>query len=376
MTFRTRTTVKPTRRRAQQSDTRRAVYINLMFGFVVVASLAVMGGIVFSGYYGDHWTAIASVNGQAISKDDVRARAAVNLARYDREIADFLQMRNQGAITSTEYDTIVGGIRQNEADSTLYSDALNQLTREAALEQYAGKNGITVTDKQTSDQIIADGTIDEQRHVMVIGQAPVPTPPAASPTPAEIQAAQTTAKSLHDDVLLKQKTWDVAYKASNGGTVSGGTTGDLFLNSKKTLNLDPALVDAVFSLQAVNDVTDVIKCSDGMYRFATVTEIVPSFVDNAWQKAIDQTADDGAYRRAARAEALQIQVQNSIEGQYVTGASVQRQVQQITISAGFGTAGSGDEIKMKMMTFAPRRTRQSTTTRPGTPWVGNCPGSR
>ena len=353
MTFRTRTTVKPTRRRARQSDTRRAVYINIAFGFCVAAAFCLLGSIFFAGYYSDHFTVIASVNGTSISKDAVRARTTVNLARYEREIQDYLQLRNEGKITATEYDTVVGGVTTNESDATLYSDAMNQLTQEAMLAQYADQHGITVTDKQITDQIVADATIAEQRHVMVIGVAPTPTPPSSVPTPDQILAAQTQANKFHDDVLSKAQTWDEASKASNSGTVSQGTVGDLFLTTKKALNLDPDLVDAIFNLKAVNDLTPVLKGADGLYRFATVTEIVPPFVDNDWQKAIDQQASDEAYRQAVKAEVLQIALRGSIEGQYATGTSVQRHVREITVSAGYGAAGSGDEVKIEIMVFAP-----------------------
>jgi hypothetical protein len=354
MTFRTRTTAKPTRRRAQHDDTRRALLINLSFGFSVLAAFAVLGGIAFSGYYSGHFVVIGSVNGQSITKDDVSARAAVNLARYEREIEDYGQLRNQGKVTSTEYGTVVQGIKTNEAQATLYSDALNQLTQEAMLEQYAGQHGITITDKQVDDQIVADGTLDEQRHVMVIGVSPTPTPPASVPTAAEIQAAQTQAQQYHDDIASGKQTWDAAAKASNAGNVgSSGTTGDLFLSTKKALKLDPALVDAIFSLKAVNDLTDVIKCADGLYRFATVTEITPTFADSDWHTSISSNANDGAYRTAARAEAIQIQIKSSIEAQYATGPSDQRHVLEIGVSAGYGAAGAGDEVKMEMMLFAP-----------------------
>ncbi|HEY5487100.1 MAG TPA: peptidylprolyl isomerase [Candidatus Limnocylindrales bacterium] len=354
MTFRTRTTAKPTRRRAHHDDTRRALFINISFGLAILAAFSVLGSIAFAGYYGGHFVAIGSVNGQSINKDDVSARVAVNLARFEREIDDYGQLRNQGKITSAEYNTVVGGIKQNETQSTMYSDALNQLTQEAMLAQYANKHGISVTDKQVDDQIVADGTLDEQRHVMVIGVAPTPTPPADVPTPAELQAAQTQAQQYHDDIASGKATWDAEAKASNAGSVGAtGTTGDLFLNTKKALKLDPALVDAVFNLKAVNDLTAVIKCSDGLYRFATVTEITPPYVDADWHTVIDQNASDGAYRGAARAEALQIAIKNSIDAQYVTGPSDQRHVLEIGVSAGYGAAGAGDEVKIKMMLFAP-----------------------
>jgi parvulin-like peptidyl-prolyl isomerase len=363
MTFRTRTTVKPTRRRAQHDDTRRALFINLAFGFSIFAAFAVLGGIAFSGYYSAHFVAVGSVNGTTITKDDVSARVAVNLSRYEREITDYGQLRNEGKITSAEYNTVVGGIKQNEDQATMYSDALNQLTQEAMLAQYAAQHGITVTDKQVDSQILADGTLDEQRHVMVIGVVPTPTPPASVPTPAELQTAQTQAQQYHDQIASGQQTWDQVSKTSNAGSVGAtGTTGDLFLTTKKALTLDPALVDAIFNLKKVNDLTDVIKCSDGLYRFATVTEIVPPYNDSDWHTAIDQSANDGAYRQAARGEAVQIAIRDSIDAQYVTGPSDQRHVLEIGVSAGYAAAGSGDEVKIEMMLYAPNHGQTDPST--------------
>jgi hypothetical protein len=80
---------------------------------------------------------------------------------------------------------------------------------------------------------------------------------------------------------------------------------------------------------------------------------VPPYNDSDWHTAIDQSANDGAYRQAARGEAVQIAIRDSIDAQYVTGPSDQRHVLEIGVSAGYAAAGSGDEVKIEMMLYAP-----------------------
>ncbi|MGD0248145.1 MAG: peptidylprolyl isomerase [Candidatus Limnocylindrales bacterium] len=103
----------------------------------------------------------------------------------------------------------------------------------------------------------------------------------------------------------------------------------------------------------MDDVTAVFKGSDGGFRFATVTSIVPQFVDTEWESTIATTSNGDLYRAYARAEALQKAVQDSIEAKYISGPTIQRHVQEIAVSAGYGQPGDGDEVKIRIMVFAP-----------------------
>ena len=89
MTFRTRTAPKATRRRTRRSDTRRSVYITLSFSLAIVSALSLMGGVFVASYYQDHGAPVAAVSGEGISKDAVKDRTAVDLARFQRQIADY-----------------------------------------------------------------------------------------------------------------------------------------------------------------------------------------------------------------------------------------------------------------------------------------------
>jgi parvulin-like peptidyl-prolyl isomerase len=351
MTFRTRSAPRPTRRRMRRSDTRRAVYITILFSLAIVSSVALMGGVFAAGYYGDHGAPMASANGETISKDAVRDRAALNLARYQRQIADYQYLRNQGQITSDEANTLISTITTSEAQATIYSDALTQLIDEAELRQYASKNNINITDQMVDAQIQIDSTIPEMRHVKMIGIPTKATPPSSSVSNADSITALAKAQGYWQEIQGGKKWVDVDKEATTANDNTSG--GDVGLITLDTIAVDPDLADATFALKKVDDVTAVFKGSDGAYRFATVTSIVPKFVDKDWQSTIGSTASADGYRAYARAEATQKAVKTAIEAKYIYGATTQRRVQEIAISAGLGQPGDGDEVKLKIMVMAP-----------------------
>ncbi len=346
MTVRPRYAPKPMRRRPRRDDTRRAILLTIIFVAAIAVSLSLVAGVFAANYYADHGAPIASVNGEAISKDAVRDRVALNVSRDKRQVQDYLVLRNQGKITPDEYTAVSSTPLNDETSSTLYSDALSQLTSEATLRQYASKHGIAIGDQQIKDQIQTDSTIPELRHVMVIGVTPVPTPPATAVTSQDQQDALAKAQGYLAEVKSGKKWADVATESDS--LAGAGATSDIGLASKEILSLDPDLTDAVFNLAKVNDVTDVFKGADGTYRFATVTSIVPAYVDADWQKSIS-----GDYQSYARAEALQKAVKDSVEKQYIDSPTVQRHVLEIAIGAGYGQPGNGDDVKISIMVFAP-----------------------
>jgi hypothetical protein len=350
MTFRP-TASKPTRRRARQIDSRRALYMNIAFGLASVAAIALLGGVLFGNWYTDHGVAIASVNGTAISKDAVRQRAALDLARYNRQIQTLQTLRNQTRITSGEYSGLTSTMTTNSVVATLYQNAENEIIAEMTLQQYADSHGISVSDAQVDAQITKDATTPELRHVKVIGVDPKPTPPAANATAAEETAAQAQAQAYLDSIKTSGKKWDDVATASNADNVGpSGTTGDLGMLNADNTTLDPELITDIFSLAKVGDITPVVKCQDGVWRFATVTVILPPSTDTGWRDAI---GNGDSYRGVAHAEALKTAVQASIEAKYVTAPTVQRHVLEIAMGPGYGQAGDGPEVKVKYMIFSP-----------------------
>jgi hypothetical protein len=362
MTFRTRTAPKSTRRRTRRSDSRRAVYLTLSFTLAILSALALLGGLLIASYYADHGAPIAGVNGEAISKDAVRARASMNLALYERQIADYTTVRNQGKITTDEYNTILSSIQAKEAASTIYTDALTQLVNEAELRQYAAKNNIAITDSMVSDQVKTDATIAEMRHVKVIAVAVKATPPASTPTQADIDSAQAKMAGYLKEIQGGKKWDDVATEANSAAANAGGSVGDLGLTTQANLGVEPDLATAIFSLAKVNDITPTIKGTDGVFRMATVSEIAPAYTDADWESAIAAASNGGEYRSLARGEATQKAVQAAVEAKYISGSTVQRHVLEIAVPSGYGQPGNGDEVKIRILVFSPKHDQANAST--------------
>jgi hypothetical protein len=155
----------------------------------------------------------------------------------------------------------------------------------------------------------------------------------------------------------------VATESGQDQIINGGGIGDLGLVSRDTVDLDLEMVNAVFALAKVNDVTPVFKGVDGIYRFATVTTIVPKFVDTDWETSVGY---GDTYKAFAKNEALSKAVRDKIEAQYVTSPTVQRHVLEIAISKGIGTPGDGDEVKFRMLVFAPAHSQSNAANVPTT----------
>jgi parvulin-like peptidyl-prolyl isomerase len=354
MTFRSRTSTAPGRRRSRRDDTRRAVIVSVMFVVAIVASLTLVGGVVASAYYNDHAAALSSVNGEAISKDAVRDRVAMKIARDKQLIQDYLILRNRGLITPDEYSTLSSTPTSDQTSTTLYSDALAEIQQEAQFRQYAAKNGITISDQAISEQKTKASTIPEMRHVLLMAIVPYPVPPANGPTATDLADAKTKAEAYRTEIVGGKSWTDVTAEVKK---IRGGTETDEGLLAENYDQLEPDLMEAIFKLAKVNDVTPVFEGADGVYRFATITSIVPAYADATWEKAMA-----GDYGNYVHGLAVKAAVKAAIEKQYIDTPTVQRRVSEIAVSSGYGAAGDGDEVKISIMIFAPNKSIANAST--------------
>jgi len=159
------------------------------------------------------------------------------------------------------------------------------------------------------------------------------------------------------------KAWDDVFaEADAQGDSSNSLGGDKGLVTKDNLTVDPDLSDAIFNLAKSGDITDILKGSDGAYRFATVTSIVPSWVDSGWETSMNSAAGSDAYRDYARNEAINKAIQKVIEAKYISVETVQRDVREIQVRSGFGQLGDGDEVKVSLMVFSPSHNMSTANT--------------
>ena len=81
MTFRAKPVVRRFQRPSWDTRNRRNFYLNLGFGLAVVAAVVILGIAVAISYYNDHLATVGSVDGQSITKDDLRDRTAIETWR-------------------------------------------------------------------------------------------------------------------------------------------------------------------------------------------------------------------------------------------------------------------------------------------------------
>ncbi len=83
MTFRAKPVVKRAPKPSWESRDRRNFYLNLGFGLVVVAAVVILLIAVAATYYNENLASVGSVDGQSISKSELRDRATIEQWRLD-----------------------------------------------------------------------------------------------------------------------------------------------------------------------------------------------------------------------------------------------------------------------------------------------------
>ncbi|MFL5757174.1 MAG: peptidylprolyl isomerase [Chloroflexota bacterium] len=306
---------------------RRNLLVNLGFAIVVVVSVVILIAAGAYTWYDSHLAAAAHVNGQAISKDELNARLAVESFRLRYEQQRLDDRHRAGTIRSSDYDSATAAIQsQQQSLPTVALEGLIDGRVQAAL---APKEGVQVTDADVDAQMTQEATQPEQRRTWVIEVQPKKDPGAPAPTDAQTAAAKAAADQALAD-LKSGKDWVAVSKAVSTAADkdTGGDQG--YIDAKATL--DPGLVTAVFKAQK-DTPTDVIAGADGTYRIARVTDIVPQAVDPDYrQRATDGGVDLVALREALRTDVVKQRLSDKIVAQAIAPGP-QRQVGELFIEA-------------------------------------------
>ncbi len=347
MTFR----VRPADRgRTSRDPNRRNLYTNI--GFTVAVSVAILILVVVgvSTWYGQHLAAAATVDGQAISKDQFAERAAVEAFRL-QQLASRIQAEvAAGRLTQAQAQSRIDQINTQLQAQTFVPAVLEKIIDTTIQAKLAQEAGVTVTPAQIDQRILDERTRKEERHAWVIAVKPTVDAGKTDPTDAQKAAAKQTLADALATIKSGSKAWaDVAKAISTDPSKAAG--GDIgWLDS--TAGEDASWQAAIFKLEA-NGVTDVIEGADGTYRIGRVTEIAPAEVDAAWdQKLADAKISEAAYRSAIQSEAIR----QALEDKIVADASKsgpQRRVQEIYIAAP-QSAPLDKAIKVRHILFSPK----------------------
>jgi hypothetical protein len=126
MTLRARSTTRRSDR--SRLTGRRTLLTNLAFGVVIVVAFLILGAAWAASFYGEHFASVSTVNGHAISKDDLRDRYGVDIWRLNEIASRVRDEMNAGRMTAEVGEQQLSAIEQQRSNrEQLAGQALSEL---------------------------------------------------------------------------------------------------------------------------------------------------------------------------------------------------------------------------------------------------------
>jgi parvulin-like peptidyl-prolyl isomerase len=349
MTLRAKPVVKRTQKPSWESRDRRNFYLNIGFGLVVVAAVLILLAAIGVSYYNDNLASVGSVNGQAISRAELRDRVVIESWRLTEAERRARTLFVAGQLTQAELDLqnqIIGQQRNQVVATALERIIDNRIQAALAVEE-----GITVSEADIDARLLEEATTDEARHAWVIEVEPVVDDGAVEPTQAQVAAARAKAEKALVDLKAGAAWEDIARTVSTDASTAQ-QAGDLGWISAEDRQSDEAFVAALFAV-AKDTPTAVIEGEDGILRIGRVTEIAPQAVDTAFEdKLVNDDIDIALYRAVVKGDVIRRKLEDKVVAE-ATKAGPQRDVREIYLSA--ATAALPDEaVKVRHILYSPK----------------------
>ena len=349
MTFRAKPVVKRAHRPAWEAQDRRNFYLNLGFGLIVVLAIVILGIAIALTYYNDHLASVGSVDGQSITKDDLKDRMLIEQWRLDEG-----DRRIDTAVLAGHLSDAQGAAQKQVIEqqrTQLSAIALERIIDSRVQAKLATQEGIgAVTPEEIDARLKVEATIPESRHAWILEVKPVVELGGVEPS----AAAKAEAKSKADAALADikgGKSWDDVAKTVSTDASTAPQAGDLGWILAEGGNLDEAFEKAVFATPA-NEPTAVVEGSDGIFRIGRTTEMVPSVVDDAYPTKIQNDKIDlQKYRAVVTADVIHQKLQDKVTAG-VTGPAPQRKVSEIYIAEAPPELGT-DAVKTRHILYSP-----------------------
>jgi parvulin-like peptidyl-prolyl isomerase len=347
MTFRAKPVNKRPRNQWESQD-RRNFLTNLAFGFVIVAAVAILGIAFGLTWYNDHLAPVGHVDGQAITKDELRERQKIEEWRLAEQIRRMSTQISSGRLSAEQAERrqqLISSQQQQIAQIALERIIDNRIQARLAVEE-----GISVADADIDTELADEATIPEARHLWLIEVKPAVTEGELKPTPAQVGEARTKANDALADIRSGTSFEDVA-KSVSTDTATREQGGDLGWIESDDAFLDEALLAAAYELEA-NAVSDVLEGDDGVFRIVRVTDIEAEVVDALYQtKITNEGIDLGRYREVVRGQVIRDKLEAKIVAD-VGKPGLQRRVAQLLIA----TDEEGlvpEAVKVRHILYAP-----------------------
>lgn len=349
MTLRARPVARRRGRAGWDSGDRRNSLINLGFFLAIGISVLLLVGYAAWSWYDDHFGAAATVEGQVITKDDLRTRLGIEsfrLETIEQRINTYLALGRITASTAQGQLDIIAQRRNQLASLTL-----ERLVDVALMARLATENGVTVTDADVDAALAEEATTAEQRHAWMIEVEPIPD--AKTGQVGEEQKRTALGKAQRALARLKAgESWeDVARTASDSGIAA--QAGDLGWLTEDS-GYDEQLMQAVFAAP-LNQPTDVIEGDDTVYRIGRATEEAAAEVDPDFDAKVDEAGIKLAdYRVAVRGDVVREKLSDKVVAD-MSQPGPQRHVLEIYLpEPNQSSIGEETGVKVRWIVFAPK----------------------
>ncbi|HSL34950.1 MAG TPA: peptidylprolyl isomerase [Candidatus Limnocylindrales bacterium] len=348
MTFRAKPVANRPHRSSRDGESRRNLYLNIGFGITVVAAVLILVGVAGISWYSDHLAAAATVDGQTITRDDFKVRAAIEGWRIEQQVSRINTALAAGRLTSAEANQRIQSLQSQAQGNQLAPIVIERMIDARIQAKLATEAGVSPTPEQIEAKITEEKTTPEERHAWIIAVTPEVDEGKDEPTAAQKEAAKKIADQALTD-LTGGKAWEDVAKAVSTDS-SSSTGGDLGWIDRDAAE-DEAYIEAIFAAEP-NTPTAVIESETGTYMIGRVTEVATAAVDQAWeQKLIDAGIDVAAYRSVVQSEV----VRDLLEEKVIADASKsgpQRKVLEIAIQAP-QTPPSDEAVKVRHILYSP-----------------------
>ena len=323
--------------------------MNLGFGLVVLVAVLILIAAVGFTYYSDHLASVGSVDGQAITKDQLNDRIKIERWRLDEADRRIRTEKNAGHLTDAQAQAQSQAVTtQRDQVSTI---ALERIIDNRVQAPLATQEGVAVSEGDIDTRLTTEATTPEKRHAYVIEVEPAKDAGAAAPTDTQRTAAKAKADAALAD-LQGGKSWDDVAKTVSTDSATAPQAGDLGWLQADDSQTDEGMLKALFLAQP-NVPTAVIEGTDGIFRIGRVTDIATTSVDGAYT---DKLKNDGIdlikYRDVVRGDVIRQKLEDKVVADAIKPGP-QRHVSEIYLSEAT-TALPDTAVKVRHILYSPK----------------------
>jgi parvulin-like peptidyl-prolyl isomerase len=340
----------PPKQHRVDPEERFAQRVTILFIVLIAAVVAIVVIAFAYQWYENHLKPVASVGGQAITRDQWQDRAKLEYGRLTDAEQTVREQLSAGTLTADEGNSRLTQISTDKGN--VASSSIENLIALAFKGQLAEKAGLSVTDADVDQALKEEAISPEARKLSVIFVDPAANSASGTATPAEEQAAWQAAQDAAAALAAGTAFADVAKQYSTDASKdSGGEYG--FVGKDSTL--DPAFIGTVFATEQ-GQTTPVIKGADGVWRIGRVDEIRAGAMDGAYEQTMRDTVGYDLWRNQVRKETLAKALEAKVVADATGGDQAQAHVAEIVVLGDTSADPTKDEgtIRARHILYSPK----------------------